>query len=66
MTAMRNQGSINSATGSAGRARRHALRAARPTRIWPVPVKANDHAIVALPVSTLTIKKRYHIVGGKS
>ncbi|HWQ31966.1 MAG TPA: hypothetical protein VNQ79_03715 [Blastocatellia bacterium] len=63
---MRNRGSINSAAGSASRVRRHALRAALPTRAWPVPVKANDQAIISLQVSTLTIKKRYHIVGGKS
>lgn len=63
---MRNQGSINSATGAAGRVRRHALCAALPARVWPVPVQARDYAIVALPVSTLTIKKRYYIVGGRS
>lgn len=65
---MRNRGSINSAAGSASREKHHALRAALPAlaKVWPAPVKANDHAIVSLPVSTLTIKKRYHIVGGKS
>ncbi len=53
---MRNQGNNNAATGSA---RRDVRRAA-------LPVKASDQAVVALPVSTLTLKKRDDIVGGRS
>jgi hypothetical protein len=55
---MDKRGSINSSVSSAA--------VPALTETLPKTVKPGDRARVLLPVSVITLKKRYSIVGGKS